>query len=145
MPAVRARKTAIGRDRFNLQKYKQLPLFFRRRLAMSRHYRWPLLAAVLVGIFMIARASAVPGDAEDKTATDATTLLRRIAALEQRVATLEERPQIVQAPAARPVPEVPRSWSSLQFNGQTVYIVPLSGAKSNNKAAFRAEAASPNE
>jgi hypothetical protein len=101
---------------------------------MSRHFRWPLISAALVGVLMISRASAVPGDAEEKTATDATTLLRRITALEQRVATLEERPQIVQAPAARPTPEVPRSWSSSQFNGQTVYIVPLGGEKT-----FRAQ------
>jgi hypothetical protein len=115
---------------------------------MSRHFRWPLIAVALVSVFMIARASAVQGDAEDKTANVPATLLRRIAALEQRVATLEERPQIVQALEAKPGSEVPKSWNSSQFNGQTVYLIPLGGtitSRSNNKTTFRAQAPSPNE
>ena len=99
---------------------------------MSRRFGWLLVvAASLVGIFMITRASAVQGDAEDKTATDAATLLRRIAALEQRVATLEERPPAAIIPPAlqntKPNPEIPRNWGAGQINGQTFYFIPLSG------------------
>jgi hypothetical protein len=104
---------------------------------MARSCRWPLVFAVeLVGMFMIARASSVQGEGESANAADSTSLLRRIAALEERVAELEKRPPVVQyaaAPAPAAKSEVPKNWGSTQFNGQTVYFVPLNGGASSQK------------
>ena len=64
-------------------------------------------------------------------------LVARVASLESRLAALESRSHVVHLPnplmvtpgvpeTAAP-PSIPEAWSRREFNGQTVYVVPLAG------------------
>ena len=67
---------------------------------------------------------------EPKVADPVAMLLRRVEALEGRVAQLEKRPpQAISpySPLAPSPPEqrrAPENWRPFEFNGQTIYIVP---------------------
>ncbi len=95
---------------------------------MSFPTRWPLVIAfTLIATLVIARTSLVQGGSDDPQPIEPTAaLLKRIQALEDRVATLEKIPLAAQIPHGKNPAEVPRNWGSSQINGQTVYIVRLS-------------------
>ncbi|HEV2970566.1 MAG TPA: hypothetical protein VGY55_11405 [Pirellulales bacterium] len=63
---------------------------------------------------------------ESRTADPVALLVRRVEALENRVATLERARQSPIAPSSIGQPATPENWRSFEFNGRTIYVVPTS-------------------
>ena len=91
-----------------------------------------LFSSAIVFGAIIVGTSLVRGNGDEPRGADPLTLLvRRVEALENRVAQLEKGPQPAigsYSPVAPSPPEqnrVPENWRPFQFNGQTSYIVPI--------------------
>jgi hypothetical protein len=68
---------------------------------------------------------------ESKAADPVAMLLRRVEALESRVATLErERPSSI-APSSIGQPATSENWRSFEFNGQMIYFEPTASSLDN--------------
>jgi hypothetical protein len=89
------------------------------------------LTAIMASAIVVGTSLVRGGGDEPRVADPLSLLVRRVEALENRVAQLERGPQ----PATGPYPpvspppseqnRVPENWRPFQFNGQTSYIVPI--------------------
>jgi hypothetical protein len=88
------------------------------------------LSTIMVGGIVVGASLVRGGGDEPKAADPMSVLLRRVEALEGRVAQLEKRPPQAIAPYSPLAPSppeqgrAPENWRPFEFNGQTIYIVP---------------------
>jgi hypothetical protein len=96
-----------------------------------RHVKSLLFSSAIMAGAIVVGASLVQGGGDEPKAADQfSLLLRRVEALEGRVAQLENGPKPAIAPYSPVAPSpsdsshIPENWRKFEFNGQTVYIVP---------------------
>ena len=89
------------------------------------------LTAIMASAIVVGTSLVRGGGDEPRVADPLSLLVRRVEALENRVAQLEKGSQSAigsYSPVAPSPPEqnrVPENWRPFQFNGQTSYIVPI--------------------
>ncbi|MCX6561010.1 MAG: hypothetical protein NTZ26_10940 [Candidatus Aminicenantes bacterium] len=101
------------------------------------NYKSILGSIVLLSAFLVAGPGAGVGQDRSLSLED---LQKKVVALEERVAGLEEKLQKLAVSIPQTFPNLktlPEGWSRFEFNGQPFYVIPLNEKKSNPPAILR--------